>query len=246
MTALAQTRPDAWAGVLGTYRGDLVRTARTRLGAGGADAEDVVHDVVVRVLRGGKDVDEMATPGAYLRRAVGNECVSRWRRTAREVVVAELPDQPRPAPTRPCWTGSRSARRCGALTPRQRRVIALTVLDDRPDDEVADLLGISEVTVRTTRSRALARLRERLTAMEAEDQGPSTRSGVTRITTRTVPSGSVAVRVAGVLGRQLVDQLPAALLGHASPRRGSPRRRTARPGRRTSPRRAGPSAPTRA
>ena len=84
MTAMLQTRPDAWAGVLGTYRGDLVRTARSRLGAGGADAEDVVHDVVVRVLRGGKDVDEMATPGAYLRRAVGNECVSRWRRTARD------------------------------------------------------------------------------------------------------------------------------------------------------------------
>ena len=68
-------------------------------------------------------------------------------------------------------------------------MIALTVLDDRPDDEVADLLGISEVTVRTTRSRALARLRERLTAMEAEDQ-PSTRSGVTRIATRTVPSAA--------------------------------------------------------
>jgi RNA polymerase sigma factor (sigma-70 family) len=180
MTAMVQTGPDAWAGVLGTYRGDLVRTARSRLGAGGADAEDVVHDVVVRVLRGGKDVADMATPNAYLRRAVGNECVSRWRRTAKEVVVAELPDRPRPAVGDALRT----------LTPRQRRVIALTVLDDRPDGEVAELLGITEVTVRTTRSRALGRLRERLTAMDAEDQRPSTRSGVTRITTRTMPSGS--------------------------------------------------------
>jgi hypothetical protein len=55
---------------------------------------------------------------------------------------------------------------------------------------VADLLGISEVTVRTTRSRALARLRERLTAMESDDQRPTTGSGVTRITTRTASSGS--------------------------------------------------------
>lgn len=190
MTAMLQTRPDAWAGVLGTHRSELVRTARSRLGAGGADAEDVVHDVVVRVLRGGKDVDEMATPGAYLRRAVGNECVSRWRRTAREVVVAELPDQPRPGPEEAVLDRLALADAVRALTPRQRRVIALTVLDDRPDDEVADQLGISEVTVRTTRSRALARLRERLTAMETEDQRPSTRSGVTRITTRTVPAGS--------------------------------------------------------
>ena len=172
MTAMLETRPDGWAGVLG------------------ADAEDVVHDVVVRVLRGGKDVDEMATPGAYLRRAVGNECVSRWRRTSREVLLAELPDQPRPAPDESVLDRLALADAMRALTARQRRVIALTVLDDRPDDEVADLLGISEVTVRTTRSRALARLRERLTAMETEDQRPSTRPGVTRITTRTVPSGS--------------------------------------------------------
>ena len=190
MTAMAQTSSDAWADVLGAHRGDLVRTARSRLGSGGADAEDVVHDVVVRVLRGGKDVDQMATPGAYLRRAVGNECVSRWRRTAREVVVAELPDRPRPAPDDAVLDRLALADALRALTPRQRRVIALTVLDDRPDGEVADLLGVSEVTVRTTRSRALARLRERLTAMDAEDQRPSTRSGVTRITTRTVPSGS--------------------------------------------------------
>jgi RNA polymerase sigma factor (sigma-70 family) len=167
MTATLQSRPDTWAGVLGTHRGELVRTARSRLGAGGADAEDVVQDVVVRVLRGGKDVNEMATPAAYLRRAVGNECVSRWRRTAREVVVAELPDQPRPAPEEAVLDRMVLADAVLALTARQR-----------------------QVTVRTTRSRALARLRERLTAMETEDQRPSTRSGVTRITTRTVPSGS--------------------------------------------------------
>jgi RNA polymerase sigma factor (sigma-70 family) len=188
MTAMLETDP-SWAGVLGTYRGDLVRAARTRLGAGGADAEDVVHDVVVRMLRGGKQAADMATPGAYLRRAVGNECVSRWRRTAREVVVAELPDSPRMAPDDAVLDRIALTDAMRALTPRQQRVIVLTVLDDRPDSEVAAELGVSEVTVRTTRSRALARLRERLTAMDAADQRPSARSGVTRITTRTVPSG---------------------------------------------------------
>jgi len=190
MSAMVQTDPDSWGGVLGTCRGDLVRTARSRLGAGGADAEDVVHDVVVRVLRGGKGVQDMATPGAYLRRAVGNECVSRWRRTSREVLVAELPDLPRPAADDAVLDRLALGDAVRALTARQRRVIALTVLDDRPDAEVAELLGITEVTVRTTRSRALARMRDRLTAMDADDQRPSTRSGVTRMTTRTVPSGS--------------------------------------------------------
>lgn len=181
MTAMA----DAWGGVLDTHRGELVRAARVRLGSGGADAEDVVHDVVVRVLRGGRAAAEMATPGAYLRRAVGNECVSRWRRTSKEVVVAELPDRARPAPEDTVLDRLALTEALGVLTARQRRVIALTVLDDRPDSEAAAELGISEVTVRTTRSRALTRLRERLVAMDQVDQRPSTRSGVTRIPTPT-------------------------------------------------------------
>jgi RNA polymerase sigma factor (sigma-70 family) len=189
MTAMAETSSDGWADVLGAHRGDLVRTARSRLGSGGADAEDVVHDVVVRVLRGRRDAAEMATPGAYLRRAVGNECVSRWRRTSREVIVAELPDVPRAAADDAVLDKMVLGEAVLTLTPRQRRVIALTVLDDRPDAEVAAELGVSEVTVRTTRSRALTRLREKLTAMELADQRPATRSGVTRIATRTVSAG---------------------------------------------------------
>lgn len=187
MTAMAPTSSDGWADVLGAHRGDLVRTARSRLGSGGADAEDVVHDVVVRVLRGRREAAEMATPGAYLRRAVGNECVSRWRRTSREVVVAELPDVPRAAADDAVLDKMVLGEAVLTLTPRQRRVIALTVLDDRPDAEVADQLGVSEVTVRTTRSRALARLREKLIAMDQADQRPS--SGVTRIGTRPAPAG---------------------------------------------------------
>ena len=192
MTAMAQTGSDGWADVLGAHRGDLVRTARSRLGSGGADAEDVVHDVVVRVLRGRREATEMATPGAYLRRAVGNECVSRWRRTSREVIVADLPDRPRPAADEAVLDKMVLGEAVLTLTPRQRRVIALTVLDDRPDSEVAEQLGVSEVTVRTTRSRALARLREKLIAMEQADQRPSPRSGVTRMPTRTEPGGYTA------------------------------------------------------
>lgn len=175
MTAVA----DGWAGVLDTHRGDLVRAARTRLGSGGADAEDVVHDVVVRVLRGRREAGSTAAPGAYLRRAVGNECVSRWRRTSRETLMADLPDRPRPAHDETVLERLALAEAVTVLTARQRRVIALTVLDDRPDAEAAAELGISEITVRTTRSRALARLRERLVAMDAAE--PEPRSGVTRM-----------------------------------------------------------------
>jgi len=191
MTAMAEVEhrasgADRWADVLDAHRGDLVRAARSRLGAGGADAEDVVHDVVVRVLRRGRSTDEVEAPGAYLRRAVGNECVSRWRRTSHEVVVAELPDRPHPAPDETVLDRITLVEALGTLTVRQRRVIVLTVLEDRPDAEVADLLAISEITVRTTRSRALARLRDRLLAMDAADR-PATASPVTPLPARPVP-----------------------------------------------------------
>ena len=191
MTAMAEMeRPapgaERWADVLQAHRSDLVRAARSRLGAGGADAEDVVHDVVVRVLRRGRNTDEVDAPGAYLRRAVGNECVSRWRRTSHEVMVAELPDRPRPAHDETVLDRIALVEAMAALTGRQRRVIVLTVLEDRPDAEVAEALGISEITVRTTRSRALTRLRDRLEAMDAAD-GPATASAVRPISTRPLP-----------------------------------------------------------
>ena len=187
MTAMTQS--DAWAAVLDAHRGELVRTARGRLGTGGADAEDVVHDVVVRVLRGGRAAAEMATPAAYLRRAVGNECVSRWRRTSREVLTADLPDRPRPGVEDFVLERIGLTEAMAALTLRQRRVIVSTVLDDRPDHEVAAELGISEVTVRTTRSRALTRMRDRLTA-EDRPAGPSE---VTPLPSRPRPPVGVAV-----------------------------------------------------
>ncbi|HYT10260.1 MAG TPA: sigma-70 family RNA polymerase sigma factor [Mycobacteriales bacterium] len=193
MTATAEPHPGAedqgqrWAGVLGTHRADLVRTARSRLGARGADAEDVVHDVAVRVLRRGRSIEDVDAPGAYLRRAVGNECVSRWRRTSHEVTVAELPDRPRPAHDETVLDRIALSEAMAALTERQRRVIVLTVVEDRPDDEVAGLLGVSEITVRTTRSRALARLRARLEAMDTDEPQGRTPSAVTRIAARPMP-----------------------------------------------------------
>ena len=170
MTATMSPDPQVaadWAGILDAHRSSLVRSARGRLGAGSADAEDVVHDVLVRVLRNGRDVAAVGSPAAYLRRAVGNECVSRWRRTSHEITVAELPDRSGPAHDEAVLERIGLASAVATLTARQRRVIALTVLEDRPDDEVAALLGISEITVRTTRSRALARLRTRLSDEDA-------------------------------------------------------------------------------
>ena len=150
--------PAAWAEVLATHRAELVRTARVRLPSR-ADAEDVVHEVAVRVLRAGRAPVDVAAPAAYLRRAVLNECASRWRRSGRDVLVATVPDQPVASATEACLDRMVLHRALAGLTERQRRVITLSLLDDRADTEIAAALGITGVTVRTTRLRALARLR---------------------------------------------------------------------------------------
>ncbi|MEN3356061.1 MAG: hypothetical protein V7637_43 [Mycobacteriales bacterium] len=150
--------PAAWAEVLATHRAELVRTARVRLPRR-SDAEDVVHDVAVRVLRTGRAPVDVAAPAAYLRRAVLNECASRWRRSGRDVLVATVPDQPVSGAVDACLDRIVLHRALAGLTERQRRVITLSLLDDRADTEIAAALGVTDVTVRTTRLRALARLR---------------------------------------------------------------------------------------
>ena len=45
------------------------------------------------------------------------------------------------------------------LSDRHRAVVTMSFLDDLADEEIAERLGISQVTVRTTRLRALRRLR---------------------------------------------------------------------------------------
>jgi len=46
------------------------------------------------------------------------------------------------------------------LSPQQRAIVVLRYFDDRSEAEVADLLGVSAGTVKSTASRAVARLRD--------------------------------------------------------------------------------------
>jgi RNA polymerase sigma factor (sigma-70 family) len=151
-------------------RADLVRFAAARLGRtrlAGQDAEDLVQDVLVRLLvRGGSrpvaDGAEVDHPEAYLRRAVANACVSHWRRHHRETPAEELPDRPLGDHSERCCTGIAVRRALAGLTERQREILIRGYFLDHADAEIAQALGISPVTVRTLRRRGLAHLRRLL------------------------------------------------------------------------------------
>jgi RNA polymerase sigma-70 factor (sigma-E family) len=123
-------------------------------------AEDLTQQSMVKLYAAWSRV-RSETVDAYARRIVVNECLSHLRRR-REVPVANLPDSA-------IWNPNEASYDLGAalglLPPRQRAIIALRFLDDLSVAEVANALSITDGTVKSQTSRALAALRTHLPAL---------------------------------------------------------------------------------
>ena len=97
---------------------------------------------------------------SYARRVLVNYLTDRWRRRLREYPTDDLPEpsfSPDPADEvalRHWLTGA-----LATLTVRERAVVVMRYLFDLPETAVARDLGISVGTVKSTSSRALAKLR---------------------------------------------------------------------------------------
>lgn len=125
-------------------------------------AEDLVQDVLARLgLRWAK-VTQADDVRAYVQKAVLNEFLSwRRRRSSRERPTGFARD--RAAATARIDEGvahrDQLARWLAVLSPVQRAVVVLRYHHDRPDGEIAAMLGCPESTVRSHARRALALLR---------------------------------------------------------------------------------------
>ena len=106
----------------------------------------------------------VAAPEAYVRRIVVNLVRDRYRATqrreARERQVAS-------SEAEPTFEGDLAERAnllhaLSALPPRQRAVVVLRYYEQRSEAEIAAMLGIRIGTVKSTLSRGLVELRERL------------------------------------------------------------------------------------
>lgn len=134
------------------------------------DAADLVQGVLERIgARWSSVLRKTGDPVAYARRAMANAHVSRWRRTRRENLVADLPDtavvwQPDRFDDEPLWQAVR------ALPPRQRAVMVLRYYEDLSEAEIASTLGITKGTVKSQANKAMASLRTRLGVTLAEER----------------------------------------------------------------------------
>lgn len=138
----------------------LVRYA-TALCGDPTEAEELVQSALVRVALRWPFVRDKDNPDGYVRRAIANGYLTTWRRIrSRETSMAEPPDLPVPADGTAGVDDVMAVRRALAtLPPRQRAVLVLRYLEDRSEQETAELLGCSIGTVKSQASKALAKLR---------------------------------------------------------------------------------------
>jgi len=129
-------------------------------------AADLVQDALERALVAWPRIVNRDDPEAYVRRIMVNRHVSIWRRTRRERLVAEPPDAAlEPPDPHDAWLWSELA----TLPARQRAVLVLRFYEDLGAAQTAEVLGCSVGTVKSTTSRGLARLRERLSQDRVQD-----------------------------------------------------------------------------
>jgi RNA polymerase sigma-70 factor (sigma-E family) len=146
----------------------LVRLARGLL-RDPYQAEDVVQDVLAKALLHWPRICSVDAPEAYVRRMVVNGCTSWFRRAARRERPQEndtLPVTVQGDPTAGLDDRDRVVALLRTLTYRQRAVLVLRHYEGLADREIAEILGISEPTVRSLAFRGLAKLRA---TIEQED-----------------------------------------------------------------------------
>jgi RNA polymerase sigma-70 factor (sigma-E family) len=127
--------------------------------------EELLQECLVKLYTRWRRVARNGDPHAYLRRMLVNGNVSRWRRWRREQPVAETPDRQdsRSMPVEPHDALQRAVLR---LPRQQRAVIVLRYFEDLTEKDAAAVLGCSVGALKSTHSRALAKLRAESVLLE--------------------------------------------------------------------------------
>jgi RNA polymerase sigma-70 factor (ECF subfamily) len=131
-----------------------------------ADAEDIAQEALSRLHRRWFQVRGFDKPGAWLRRITINLALSRRRRLASEARAVLRLSSRSTSVTLPETRADDEHvwHLVAGLPPRQRAAIALHYLEDRPIDEIAEILDISPSTARVHLHRARETLGRQLDA----------------------------------------------------------------------------------
>nr|WP_269810460.1 SigE family RNA polymerase sigma factor [Kineosporia rhizophila] len=128
-----------------------------------ADAEDLVQDVLAKVLLKWDLVSRADDPAAYVNRMLVNAATSFWRRGfQRESPTDSAVLGDRPVDDTSGALAERDAllQALATLRPKHRAVLVLRYYEGLNDHEIAETLGMAHATVRSNAARGLAALRK--------------------------------------------------------------------------------------
>jgi RNA polymerase sigma-70 factor (sigma-E family) len=139
----------------------LLRSALALTGGNRADAEDLVQATLIKAYRSWDRISDLAAVDTYVRRAMINTHISAWRqRRVDEYPTDEIPDQPEADPADERDLRDVMRRALDRLPRQMRAAVMLRYYDDMTEPQVAEALGVTVGTVKSTVARAVAKLRE--------------------------------------------------------------------------------------
>ncbi|MDX6219381.1 MAG: hypothetical protein QOJ48_1062 [Frankiales bacterium] len=138
----------------------LLRTAYLLTGDWGT-AEDLLQTALAKTWFRWHTLRDPQAAEAYVRQVMSRTFATWWRRRWRgETPTEVLPDVPGHDPYSGVVSRDLLRRALAELPPRQRAIVVLRFYEDLTEAQVAEALGCSVGTVKSTVSRALVRLRE--------------------------------------------------------------------------------------
>jgi RNA polymerase sigma-70 factor (sigma-E family) len=125
-----------------------------------ADAEDLVQAALAKTYQAWDRIEDRNALDGYVRRAMVNTHISWWRRRRlEEYPTDEVPDRAISDHATDSELSDQVQRALDRLPSRMRAAVVLRYCEDMSEAEVAAALGISQGTVKSTVSRAVAKLR---------------------------------------------------------------------------------------
>ncbi len=137
----------------------LLRMARS-LTNSHADAEDLLQAALVKTFLSWDRITNPKAIDGYVRRAMVNTQISEWRRKRLDVYPTdEIPEQRVDDPTWRSDLADVVKRAIDRLPNRQRTTVVLRYYDDLTEAQIAQRMGVTLGTVKSTLSRAVEKLR---------------------------------------------------------------------------------------
>lgn len=125
------------------------------------EAEDLVQVTLAKLFPAWPRVRSLDEPDAYVRRALVNNNLSRFRkRRVVQLLTPRLPERAQEGGAARTEERSLLLEALGTLPPRQRAVVVLRYWEDLSEQQAAEVLGCSPGNVKSQASRGLRKLRD--------------------------------------------------------------------------------------